>query len=60
MEYLKKNKWLSQVSFWKDIIENDIKEEKLKFEKMQENKSKETSKKGGDITNIYFSQLITL
>lgn len=59
MEYIKKNKWLSQVSFWKDIIENDIKEEKLKFEKEEEKRSKEPGKKGGDITNIYFSQLIT-
>ena len=55
MEYIKKNKWLSSTKFWKEFIEDEIIKDKIKFEELQ----KQNGNKGGDITQIYFSKLIT-
>ena len=36
MEDLKKNKWISNTSFWKEFIELEISQEKKKFEENSE------------------------
>ena len=57
MEYLKKNKWISNISFWKEFIELEISKEKEKFE--EEAKKKNITPKNGRVKQIYFSKIIT-
>ena len=57
MEYIKKDKWLSSPQFWKEYIEEEIAKDKIKFE--EESKKKDKGKNMGDVTNVYFSKLIT-
>ena len=58
MDYIKKHKWLSKVSFWQELIEFDIKKEEKKYEEEKAKKIEE-GKKIGDISNIYFSIILT-
>jgi hypothetical protein len=57
MEDLKKNKWISNISFWKEYIELDISQEKQKFE--EEQKKKNIPPKNDRVKQIYFSKIIT-
>jgi len=57
MEYLKKNKWISNISFWKEFIELEISQEKQKFE--EEEKKKNITPKDSRLKQIYFSKIIT-
>ena len=57
MEYIKKDKWLSSPQFWKEYMEDEITKDKIKFE--EESKKKDKGKNVGDVTNVYFSKLIT-
>jgi hypothetical protein len=57
MEDLKKNKWITNISFWKEFIELDISQEKQKFE--EEQKKKNIPPNNNRIKQIYFSKIIT-
>ena len=58
MDYIKKHKWLSKVSFWHELIEFDIKKEEKKYEEEKAKKIEE-GKKIGEISNMYFSIILT-
>ena len=57
MEDLKKNKWISNTSFWKEFIELEISQEKQKFE--EEEKKKNIPPKNNRVKQVYFSKIIT-
>ena len=57
MEEIKKNKWVSSITFWKNYIEYEIIEDKLKFDEL--NIKKNEFRRGGEANNIYFSKIIT-
>ena len=55
MEYIKKHKWVSNISFWREFIDDEIIKDKSKFEE----EIKIRNQKGMDIKKMYFSKIIT-
>ena len=58
MEQIKKHKWISNISFWKESLESEINQEIKKIEEKETPKG-ENSIKEKNLANMFFSKLLT-
>ena len=57
MEYVKKNKWISNPIFWKEFIENEIIKDEAAF--LENKKLNKIEDKTSKVSKIYYSKLLT-
>ena len=57
MDFLKDNKWIHTLQFWREIIEIEIINDKLKFN--EENPGIDRNKLQSKLNSVYFSKLLT-